>query len=390
MRSRLSITASDSRNLKGTNRFQWTLSPSEEITFSNKHKTNAIIALMKCARYIWIVVILLCILINGCVEEIKKPEKHSPYTLPLTERDFYIGMVPTPKSVPETTFEDITAAYEEVGQLGEVTMVWGSPGGIGLYERLKQNRVVTSVRVYRLKPVITLNFHTIKQIHGEGLKPVVDAPEGIVAEASNPEFRILWVDEARKIAEEFQPEYLSLGNEINDYFYYNPNDLENYLTLFDEAYSAIKQASPNTQVMVVFSYTHLIDNNQWNLFDRFQRADIIGLTTYPWKHFSDPEEIDGHYYSRLNQYIKKPVAFTEIGWAGNETEQAEFLVRFLELTKDMDTEMVNWLFLHEIELEGIGKSVFSPESTTIALKKVDGTKKEIYDVWLDLKAVEMR
>ena len=53
-------------------------------------------------------------------------------------------------------------------------MVWGNPGGIGLYEKLKQNQVVTAVRVYGLKPVLTLNFHTIKQVPGEGLKPVVD------------------------------------------------------------------------------------------------------------------------------------------------------------------------------------------------------------------------
>ena len=181
---------------------------------------NAIIALMRYARYIWIAVVLLCILISGCTEEIEKPAKHSPHSLPLTQRSYYIGMVPTPKSVPETTFDDITAAYEETGQLGEVTMVWGSPGGIGLYEKLKQNRVITAVRVYGLKPVVTLNFHTIKQVQGEGLKLVIDAPKGIVAEASNLEFRRLWVNEARNIALEFQPEYLSLGNEINDYFHF--------------------------------------------------------------------------------------------------------------------------------------------------------------------------
>ena len=82
-------------------------------------------------------------------------------------------MVPTPKSVPEMTFEDIKDAYEEVGQLGEVTMVWGSPDGIGLYERLKQNRVITAVRAYGLKPVITLNFHTIKQVAGRSMQPFI-------------------------------------------------------------------------------------------------------------------------------------------------------------------------------------------------------------------------
>jgi hypothetical protein len=85
-----------------------------------------------------------------------------------------------------------------------------------------------------------------------------------------------------------------------------------------------------------------------------------------------------------------PVAFTDIGWAGDETAQADFLVRFLELIKDMDVEMVNWLFLHEMKITGIGESVFSPESATIALKNADGTKKKIYDVWLELKEVPIK
>jgi hypothetical protein len=345
---------------------------------------------MKYTRYICIVIISFCLLVSSCEKSLEQPEKPILSSGPVIERDFYIGMVPIPKSVPDTTFEDITAAYEETGNLGEVTMIWGSPGGIGLYEKLKKNRVVTAVRVYGLKPVITINFHTIKQVQGEGLKLIIDAPEGVIAEVSDPEFRKLWVNEAENIAREFKPEYFSLGNEINDYFHFNPDDLEDYLTLFDEVYGAIKQVSPDTQVMVVFSYTHLIDNDQWDLFDKFSKVDIFGLTTYPWKHFKSPEDMDGDYYSRLNQYIAKPIAFTEIGWAGEETQQAEFLVKFLDMIKGNNVEMVNWLFLHEIEFSGIGKSVFDPETQTIALKKADGTRKEIYKVWLNLNEMKVK
>lgn len=345
---------------------------------------------MKDKKYCWLAVLLGLVLIAGCQPEAAPPLKHSQYQLPITQRGFYIGMVPTPKSVPETTFTDITAAYEEAGQLGEVSMVWVNPGGIGLYDKLKQNQVVTALRVYGLKPVLTLNLHTIKEVPGAGLQVVIDAPAGVNAALADPKFRELWVAEARNMAQEFQPEYFALGNEINDYFYLHPADLPDYLTLFDEAYSAIKEVSSQTKVMVVFSYTHLIDNDQWPLFAEFNRVDLFGLTTYPWQHFNQPEDIATDYYQRLGQYVSKPIAFTEIGWAGAETEQAEFLVRFLELTAGMDIEMVNWLFLHEIEFSGIGASVFNPESATIALKKADGTRKEIYDVWLDLKEVEVK
>lgn len=67
---------------------------------------------------------------------------------------------------------------------------------------------------------------------------------------SDPEFKRLWIEEAKKIAQEFKPEYFSLGNEINDYFYLHPEDLEYYLSLYDETYSAIKKASPNTKYLL--------------------------------------------------------------------------------------------------------------------------------------------
>ncbi|MBU0461287.1 MAG: hypothetical protein KJ574_01740, partial [Nanoarchaeota archaeon] len=117
-------------------------------------------------------------------------------------RSFYMGVVPTPKSIPATTFDDLTEAYKEAGDLGEVTPVWTDPAGIGQYAKLRQNRVITALRVYGLKPVITLNFATIKEVPGKGLQYVIDAPEGIAADLSDSSFRAAWVDEAKNIAQE--------------------------------------------------------------------------------------------------------------------------------------------------------------------------------------------
>ncbi len=334
------------------------------------------------------------ILVSGCAShagEQPAPKKYSSFNLPISERSFYIGMVPTPKNIPGSSFDDIIDAVEESSKIGEVTMVWTEPSGIGQHARLAENRVITGARVFGLKPVISLGFATIKEVPGEGLKYVIDAPEEVTPSLSKGEFRKLWKEEAVKIARDFKPEYLSLGNEINDYFYLNPGQLDDYLSLFDETYSAVKEVSPNTKVFVVFSYTHLIDNSQWDFFEKFDsRADLIGLTTYPRKHFSKPSGIPKDYYSRVSTYTGKPIAFTEIGWPSDaasessETEQAEFLLRFLALTKGMKLEMANWLFLHETDLSGIAGSVTSPATATISLRNKDGSKKEIYNAWLDL------
>jgi len=311
---------------------------------------------------------------------------------PPPSRDFFLGIVPTPKSIPKTSFQDLVDAYQEAATLAEVAMVWVEPVGIGQHAKLRKNRVITAMNVYGLKPLVTLNFWTIKPKPGKGLVVAVDSPGYVPADLSNPKFRKLWIQEATKIAKDFKPNYFSLGNEINDYFYLHPDELDDFISLYDEAYMQIKKVSPTTKVFVVFSYTHMIDNEQFYLLEKFDgRTDLIGLTTYPWKHFDNPEDISLDYYNKLKQYVSKPIAFTEIGWISSkeknssEEEQARFLRKFLDLVEEIDVEMVNWLFLHEMKSTGVVASVTDSATFTISLKNADGSKKKVYYEWLDLK-----
>jgi len=354
------------------------------------------------------VILLSVILLSGCVQESAQPEAPVAPAPEIEEpaiveaepveshdensRSFYLGVVPNPKGGPDAQLEDIVDSYAEAGRIAEVTMLWTNPGGIGQYNRIRETRAIEGARINGLEPVVTLEFATIKEVPGEGLKYMVDAPEGVEASLADEQFRILYIMEARSIADEFHPEYMSLGNEINDYFILNPDEYNQYLRLFDDSYAAIKEVSPETKVFVVLSYTHLIDNDQWSMIEDFDdRADLIGLTTYPWHHFESPEDIDSDYYSRIKQYTDKPIAFTEIGWTSSaevgssEEEQAEFLEVFLNRTKTMDMEMVNWLFLHETVISGVAGSVTDEAVGTISLKTMEGNEKEVYSLWINLK-----
>ncbi|MEM2866731.1 MAG: glycosyl hydrolase 53 family protein [Candidatus Hadarchaeales archaeon] len=301
--------------------------------------------------------------------------------------------MPNPANSPNSTFEDLVEAYEETGKIAEVGMVWVENQGIGEFELLKRNGVVTALRVYGLKPFLTLSFAKVR-VGPSGLEYRVEAPPGITPSLSDSGFREAWVEEARRIAEEFKPEYFSLGNEVNDYFYLHPEDLDPYLSLLEEAYAAVKQVSSGTKVLVVLSYDHLLQNQQWGLLRELSsRVDVIGLTTYPYKTFTSPDALPQDYYSRAEQYTSKPIAFTEIGWSSSENSenlQANFLVRFLELTKDMNLEMVNWLFLHETTVGGLLGHLSDPEIGTVALKRTDGSEKEVYRVWVELKKLKFR
>ncbi|MBD3389721.1 hypothetical protein GF415_02075 [Candidatus Micrarchaeota archaeon] len=340
-------------------------------------------------RYMPLVIMLLLPFVSGCLG----PAEELPQISGNATRSYYVGLVPSPKTQPETSFEDIVDAYEEAGRLGEVMMVWSDPNCIGQCTRLRQTRVVEAARSNGMEPVLTLNFATLSKSPGKGFQYGVCWPNHTAANITDPKFRKAWVNEAKTLAEEFRPSYFSLGNEVNDYFYLHPEDLPHYITLYDEAYTEIKKVSPETKVFVVFSYTHLLDNSQWGLLEEFDnRSDIIGLTTYPWKHYSSPQKLPPGYYRRINSYTNKPIAFTEIGWpsTGSEYEQAEFLGVFQNRTEGMDLEMVNWLFLHEVSLEGDFASIFGEETSTIALKTENGTEKEIYAKWQELAEKEVR
>jgi hypothetical protein len=335
--------------------------------------------------------VICVILVSGCTQDTGDQANVDQDELgPQTQdRDFLMGVVPNPKAGSGASWDDIVDAYVELSGIAEVSMVWTGQN-IGQAEKLRQTQTVTSLRVYGIKPILTLNVATIKEVPGEGLVYAIDAPEGVRASLDDPEFRELWVGEARDLAGEFQPEYLSLGNEINDFLFLNPGDLQDYLSLFEDAYSAVKMVSPGTKVFAVVSYNHLIENEQWDLLESLcERGDLIGLTTYPWQGFDNPGDLPEDYYRKVEDHCDKPLAFTEIGWVSDpgtgssEKEQAAFLERFLELTKGLDLEMVNWLFLHETELGGLAGSVSRPETGTIALKRMDGTGKEVYRVWMD-------
>jgi len=314
--------------------------------------------------------------------------------LPITKRNFYIGLVPNPANAPNSTFEDIINAYQETGKIADIGMVWVEKQGIGEFDLLIQNQVITGLRVYGLMPFITLNFAKIIETPN-GLEYVIDAPEGINPSLADPQFREMWKNEAKNIANEFKPEYFSLGNEVNDYFYFHPEDLNDYLSLIDETYDIIKEFSPDTIVLVVLSYNHLIENNQWNLIEKFNpKVDSIGFTTYPYKNFSNPDDLPQNYYEIIKEYTDKPISFTEIGWSSsgsnNETSQAKFFLKFLDLTKELNIEMVNWLFLHETTLDGILGHISDPEIVTVALKKADDSEKEIYQYWIDVLELRKR
>lgn len=200
---------------------------------------------------------------------------------------------------------------------------------------------------------------------------------------------------ALTIAKELKPKYLGLGVEVNLLYEKNPNDFEEYLKTYQELYTQIKEISPKTKVFPIFQLEYTKGkgylsgqkrSEEWFLLDKFEeQMDLAVFTTYPMLDYENPTEIPADYYSEITKHTKKKIAFTELAWpsgsingrSSSEEEQAEFLNRFLDLTKNLDKEFVIWTLPHDTN----SHDLFG----TIGLKKNDGSKKQVYDVWIDLK-----
>ena len=313
------------------------------------------------------------------------PKPGDAIALPIATRAFRTGTTP---SVDRT--KNPAAAYVLSKQVGALVMLWVTPNGVGLYEKLSQTNPVAKKTNYEaicdmgLIPVVNLNPWTVRPAKG-----VVRNDGSASRDFADPQFIQRLGDEARQVAARFRPQYFSIGNEVNTvYEWLGEKAFDDLAALEKKVYQTVKAASPATKVLVVVSYSQLVDLTgppRFHLIDKLAGAyDVLGITTYPWKKYATPKDIPPDYYVRLASYTKAPLAFTEIAWSsdpsqgGSEDEQAEFLLRFLELTKGMRLEFVNWAFLHDLPESSVTGFVVQRTHLGLGLRNYDGSPKKVW------------
>lgn len=204
-----------------------------------------------------------------------------------------------------------------------------------------------------------------------------------------------YIDSAVAFCKKNLPNYFGIGVETNRIYASSVSEFDRFVNLFDQTADAMRAACPSTKIFSAFQLEHLrglrgglyggVNNearNDWQLLDRFTKADFIAFTTYPAIVFKDPGDIPADYYSSIRAHTAKPVAFTEVawpsqvgvaGWTSSEEEQARFTQRFLELTGDMGPLFSIWPFLYDQNLPDPFKG--------IGLFRPDGSPRQSYQTW---------
>ncbi|MGQ9539139.1 MAG: hypothetical protein ACUVTE_06140 [Candidatus Bathycorpusculaceae bacterium] len=325
-------------------------------------------------------------------------------SLPITSRNFLIGVTPTFKL--NGTLEEI---YGTAGSVAEVMNLWFvNVPWYNTTEHLNKTETQWLLRLVNssgLTPIFQLNFWTIES--GNVILKIPPYMNSTTTNLGTTELRQLWIEQAVNISRNYHPKYFCIGNEVDTYYWNcNQTDFDNYVSLVEETYDAIKATSPETKVFVVFRLDTIDSCNGWFLIEKFNKnkIDLFGFTSYPYMlgypgpaSYEKPSDMPENYYTRIMNYTgEKPIAFSEIGWTssellrgGSEQEQAEFLMWFLNHTKTMPLEIVSWLCLHDLRTLPEEADPNTKPNDYVGLKYKNGTEKAIWAYWQALHAVPL-
>lgn len=216
---------------------------------------------------------------------------------------------------------------------------------------------------------------------------------------TNIALRHAFVAEARYIALNYQPAYLSLGTEVNSTFERNPASYEAFIDTYLEAYDVVKAVSPDTLVFVSFQYEQLLGLipwepphvPRWELAEAFQgKLDLFAITTYPSFAFPIARKIPSAHYLQIREHTSLPIAIVSAGYAstpGREglnsstpSEQRRFLKRLFRDADILGVSTVVWFASRDPAF------VMTPPFdlfSSIGLRTADDLPKEAWAIWED-------
>lgn len=189
-------------------------------------------------------------------------------------------------------------------------------------------------------------------------------PEDLKDKAfDDPEFIQRFTDFILEALKRYPVQYLSIGNEVNDYFVSHRDEIPAYKTFFLAVQSAIKEEYPDLKIGMTFAYHDAETTNSIDIIQELDLGDFLPLTLYLYnpgfKFDRDPAELEIYLDRILALAGEKPVAFAEIGWntseslSGSQEDQEKFVreaFRLLTLHRDQ-IEFISWFDLHDSKLE---------------------------------------
>lgn len=322
----------------------------------------------------------------------------TPVSTGLAARPFQMGLSSLPEDPSKAGYRE---AFALAAENGELILIQRAPPWVEFLPEgvISADTADLTREEKRLAQENGLEiFVAIDPLDPSDRTRLASAPEELAdAGFGDPRVRSAFIAYAQYLALNLEPRYMALGMEVDLYDAARPDDFDSFVSLYFEAYDAVKDISPETLVFPTFQM-EAIQNllsppgqalTRWHLMLRFEpKVDILAITTYPSFAFAAPDDIPPDYYDQLRRYSDVPIAIAAMGYSsgpgrdgineGTEEEQEAFLRRALRDARRLNMAFVVWFasadppFVQEPPLDLLQH---------IGLRRADGSDKPAWQVW---------
>lgn len=218
------------------------------------------------------------------------------------------GFFPSP---PETSSESVLNHFEALGGHADFILIqpnipWedfldGVDGESQAREDLRNQTILAQINGLDW-------IFVVDPLNGLNRREFLGLPGGWEASFANPDVRQALTNFTLWIVQEFKPRYLGLASEINTYMDAHPDDVPNYLSLYQEVYTKVKVDAPDTQVFVTFQWGDLNNlfpgaeegrqayQTNWDQVEAFEsQLDLWVISSYPYFIYPSGDQIPEEY-----------------------------------------------------------------------------------------------
>lgn len=232
---------------------------------------------------------------------------------------------------------------------------------------------------------------------GSGRARVANLPASIDPEEGfeNEDLRNAFLAYTAYVVANYEPDYLAIGVEINMLYERNRPQFDAFVSLYNEAYAAAKQARPEMKVFPTFQYEDLlgladtIHEPHWGAVDAFDgRMDALALSSYPFRAFTTAGEIPEDYYTQAQAHFEGEIILSETGHSsspvegfaavGTQEDQRAFLERVVAEAESGVFSMVVWAAAAD---PGFASEGPAARLNHIGLRMNSGEAKLAWQVW---------
>jgi len=341
---------------------------------------------------------------SGAVEEPAAPTPVASSFVPRERavegppRAYRLGFTATPAELTDAAY---VAAFDLAAQYGEAIVVPRAPRWAAFLPGTAESDELIALTVAERDAVAARGLALVVALDPydpSDRSRLAALPPGYEArDLSDPALSQAFVAEARYVALNERPAYLSLATEINSTFERDPIAYRQFLAVYRDAYRAVKEVSPETRVFVTLQYEELLGVipwlpphvPRWELLEDFaDRLDLVALSSFPSFAFSVARKVPPDYYLQIAERTELPLAFLPVGFAGasgrdgvnssTPAEQRRFLQRLLADADALPVELLIWYAGRDPTFE------VAPPADLLAstgLRDAADVPKEAWSVW---------